>query len=403
VVALDFSSAPVVDVHCHPWRNEELLARDPAGFEDRVTMMGMCLASSGLAGEEPNDHLELMTESTPLALTMRRRLAEHLGCESTRDAVAQARHDSLAADPVAHNRRLWSTAGVTAIVYDEGYPQPTIRREAFAADSGAAVHRVGRIEPWIVEIREIAKTYRELEEGFEAKLEAAAAHTELVAFKSVIAYRTGLDVEDPPADFCERSFRLWRENGFEESREHAKPVRDRLLRRTLAIARRHDRPVHIHCGGGDPAIVLRHARPQDLFPLLTQHADQPIVLIHSGWPWLEEGAYVASVLPQVYLDVSISIPWATLAIDQKLEVLLGAAPPAKVMYGSDEASEPEVIWLSAQLGREALGRVLGRAVENAWLTGGEALRIGEGILAGNARRLHGIEAQEPSANSRASA
>jgi predicted TIM-barrel fold metal-dependent hydrolase len=148
--------------------------------------------------------------------------------------------------------------------------------------------------------------------------------------------------------------------------------------------------VHIHCGGGDPAIVLRHARPQDLFPLLTQHADQPIVLIHSGWPWLEEGAYVASVLPQVYLDVSTSIPWATLAIDQKLEVLLGAAPTAKVLYASDEASEPEVIWLSAQVGREALGRVLGSAVERSWLSEPEARRIAEGVLAGNTRRLHGI-------------
>ena len=125
--------------------------------------------------------------------------------------------------------------------------------------------------------------------------------------------------------------------------------------------------MHIHCGGGDPAIVLAHARPQDLFPLLAEHADQPVVLIHSGWPWLEEGAYVASILPQVYLDISITMPWATLAVDQKLEVLLGAAPPAKVLYGSDEASEPEVIWLSAQLGREALERVLGTGVERGWL------------------------------------
>jgi len=79
-----------------------------------------------------------------------------------------------------------------------------------------------------------------------------------------------------------------------------------------------------------------------------------------------------------------------LAIDQKLEVLLGAAPPAKVLYGSDEASEPEVIWLSAQIGREALGRVLASAVERRWLDEREARTIGEGVLAGNARRLHGI-------------
>ena len=105
---------------------------------------------------------------------------------------------------------------------------------------------------------------------------------------------------------------------------------------------------------------------------------------------LEEGAYVASVLPHVYLEMSITMPWGTLAIDQKLEVLLGAAPPAKILYGSDESTEPEVIWLSAQLGREALGRVLGTAVERTWLSEAEAHRIGEDVLAGNVRRLHGL-------------
>jgi uncharacterized protein len=213
----------------------------------------------------------------------------------------------------------------------------------------------------------------------------------MVAFKSVIAYRTGLDVGDPVPEERERAFERWRADGFRETREDAKPVRDALLRRTLEVAKRNDRPVHVHCGGGDPDVVLAHARPQDLFPLLAEHSNQPIVLIHTGWPWVEEAAYVSSILPHVYLDVSIVVPWSSLAIDQKLEVLLGAAPPAKVLYGSDEASEPEIIWLSAQVAREALGRVLGRAVDHGWLDEREARAIAEGVLSGNARRLHGIE------------
>jgi hypothetical protein len=389
--AIDLSHAPVVDAHCHPWRNSERVAHDPLGFEDRVTMMGMCLISSGLLDTEGQAHLRLLTDSTPFALTMRRRLAEHLGCEPSKDAVAEARHRAFGADPVAYNRRLWETGDITGLVYDEGYPQPTISRDEFVADSAATVHRVGRIEPWIAELRQNAETYEELEGRFEEQLDRAAADPELVAFKSVIAYRTGLDVEQAaPDDFCERAFQNWRADGFAETRQEAKPIRDRLLRVALRAAKRHDRPVHIHCGGGDPSIVLGHARPQDLFPLLSEHDDQPVVLIHSGWPWLEEGAYVASILPQVYLEMSITMPWGSFAVDQKLEVLLGAAPPAKVLYGSDESTEPEVIWLSAQLGREALGRVLGAATERGWLDRAEAQTIGEGVLAGNVRRLHGI-------------
>ena len=387
---LDLSHAPVVDVHCHPWRNEELLAADPLGFEDRITMTGMCLISSGLADESSARLLELLADTTPLVLAMRRRLAERLGCEGTREAVAAGRREALAADPAGYIAALWRDANVAGLVYDEGYPQPTISRDEFTAASGARVHRVARIEPFIAALRGGASSYDELEDAFTAELERAAADPALVAFKSVIAYRTGLDVGSPDRDERGRAFGRWQAAGFAETREDAKPVRDALLRRTLEVARTHDRPVHVHCGGGDPSIVLGHARPQDLFPLLAEHAGQPVVLIHSGWPWVEEGAYVASVLPNVYLDISVLHPWASLAVDQKLEVLLGAAPPAKVLYGSDESTEPEVIWLAAQLGREALGRVLGTAVERRWLDEREARTIGEGVLAGNARRLHGI-------------
>jgi predicted TIM-barrel fold metal-dependent hydrolase len=107
---------------------------------------------------------------------------------------------------------------------------------------------------------------------------------------------------------------------------------------------------------------------------------------------VDEGAFVASILPHVYLDTSLSTPWASLAVDSRLEIMLGIAPPAKVMYGSDEASEPEVIWLSAHLAREALTRVLETGIERRHLNRDAARRIGAGVLGGNARRLHGLEA-----------
>jgi uncharacterized protein len=101
---------------------------------------------------------------------------------------------------------------------------------------------------------------------------------------------------------------------------------------------------------------------------------------------------MASILPHVYLDLSIGIPWASLAMDRLIETALGVAPPSKVLYGSDEASEPEVAWFAAQVAREALGRVLGVAVERRWLTQEQAAGIGADVLAGNCRRLHGIAA-----------
>jgi len=387
---LDLSHVPVVDVHTHPWRHDALLALDPSGFEDRTTMMGMCQLTSG-SSDGRGAWIAEMTEATPFALMLRRRLARRLGVADDRDAVAAARHAALAADPGGYVGGLLADAGVAALICDEGYPQPAIDLRALAGEIATPIHRVGRIEPWIAELAPQAGSAAELEDAFVARLEREAADRELIAFKSVIAYRTGLDVGDPSSADVAAAFERWRADGFRESRASSKPVRDRLLRRTLEVARDHDRPVHIHTGGGDPDVQIRHAQPSRLFPLIEAFGEQPIVLIHAGWPWTEEAAFVASVLPHVFLDMSVMLPWASLAIDQKLEVLLGAAPVNKVMYGSDEASEPEVVWLSAQIGREALGRVLSGAIARGWLDEGQALRLAEGVLGGNALRLHGLE------------
>lgn len=379
-----------VDVHCHGWRSDEVAAAPPRGFLDRITMLGMCLVSSGLEDEGLRQILELTTDTSPIAVAMADRLAAVLGCEPTRDGLAAARTEALA-DHRAYLRRLWTDAGVADLVMDDGYPLPRIDGRALGDEVGLKVHRVCRIEPIITDVRDAAGSYSELADAFTAGLEEAVADGS-IAFKSVIAYRTGLDVAEWGRDDCQAAFTRWRADGWQETREHAKPVRDALLWRALAVARAAGIPVHIHCGGGDPAIVLAHARPSDLFPMLAAHMHQPIVLIHSGWPWVEEGAFVASILPHVYLDTSLSTPWASLAIDSRLEILLGIAPPAKVMYGSDEASEPEVIWLSAHLAREALARVLETGIERRHLNRTAAARIGADVMGGNARRLHGLEA-----------
>jgi predicted TIM-barrel fold metal-dependent hydrolase len=276
------------------------------------------------------------------------------------------------------------------VIADEGYPQPPVLRADFERELGVPVYRVARIEPLIAELQGRDLKWADFEAGFEAMLDEAAADPHTVGFKSIIAYRTGLDVGDPGRGEAAAAYEAWRGAGWAKDRGPGKVVRDYLLRATLRACRRHDRVMHLHCGGGDPDIVLAHVRPQDVFELLHDHMDQPVVLIHGGYPWLAEAAYIASILPFVYLDLSEFLPWASLGIDRELETLLGVVPTGKLLYGSDEASEPEVFWVSARMAREALERVLRRSVERDLLTPAEALQIGQGILAGNTKRLHGI-------------
>jgi predicted TIM-barrel fold metal-dependent hydrolase len=127
-----------------------------------------------------------------------------------------------------------------------------------------------------------------------------------------------------------------------------------------------------------------------LFPLLVDVQHQPVVLVHSGFPWVEEGAFIASVLPNVYLELSELIPWGWGQVEPALDLIVGSVPAAKIMYGSDEAGEPEGFWVAALMARAALQRVLGRLVDRDYVAVDEARRLGELILGGSCRGLHGL-------------
>ena len=352
--------------------------------------LGTALISSNHANHELASFVEELTETTLFGLALRRWLSAYLGCEPTKDAVVAARDAALRADPTGYVRGLLDSENVVAVVADEGYPQPTIPRADFeAALGGVPVHRVGRIEPWIVSARETG-TFDDTVARFEELVNAGGDDPRLVGFKTIIAYRTGLDITYPTSAEAGAAFDRWRADEWRESREHAKPVRDFLLERAFVLAKEHDRPFHVHVGGGDPDVNLAHATPRDVFKFFVDHQDIPIVMIHSGYPWVAEATYVASVLPNVYLDLSELVPWGWGQIDWSLEMILGAVPGAKVFHGCDESSEPEMFPTSARLVREALERVLGTFVDRDFLSVKDAESIGRGVMADNVRRLHGI-------------
>jgi predicted TIM-barrel fold metal-dependent hydrolase len=349
VAGIDLTGVPVVDAHTHPYRLDDLLERDPDGFDTRMMFLGESFASSSQMDDELWPFVHALTGSTVFAIALHRWLAEHLGCEPNRQALVQARTEALHADPVGYTKGLLDAAGVVAILSDEGYPQPPITAPEFEAAIGVKVHRVARLEPWILTHREGA--FDDLVAAVHEEATQAMADPNCVAFKSIVAYRTGLDVGDPSEADAREAFAGWRADEWRETREHAKPVRDLLIRRTLEVAKEHGRAFHFHCGGGDPDIDLVHAKPQFLFPLLIDVQDQPVVLVHSGYPWVREAAYIASVLPNVYLELSELIPWGFGQVEWALEMLVGTVPAAKLLYGSDEGAE--AFWISALPARRA--------------------------------------------------
>ncbi|MGE3871807.1 MAG: amidohydrolase family protein [Parvibaculaceae bacterium] len=383
----DLSSIAIIDAHSHALPLSLIARNDPMGLIDRCTITGMCIASSNLAGAVPDDFVSSLTRTTPFALGLVRELAGFLGCEPRLEAVQHARRDRLETEGAGYLQSLMNSAGIAGLVVDDGYPQPRIDPAILRQEYAVAIDSVVRIEPLILEALESATSWRNLNDAFAAKLDAAIA-AGAIAIKSIIAYRSGLDIVWPSGEDLEAHFDRWRQAGFPRGRGGAKVMRDALAYTAADVAKRRGVPFHIHCGGGDSDILFEHARPACLFPFLKDRFEQDILLIHAGWPWTDEAAFIASVLPRVYVETSLATPWASLALEQKLTTLLGIAPPRKVLYGSDASSEPEILWFSARMMRKALARVLDSGIAAGWLVDEDAQMIAADVLAGNVRRLH---------------
>ena len=208
-----------------------------------------------------------------------------------------------------------------------------------------------------------------------------------IAFKSVIAYRTGLDVRPVAEDEARRNFEASRDDA--ESTQ--KPFRDFLLCHTMDVARERGLWIHIHAAVGDPDIIYARANPALLYPLL--HSERfranQVVLVHGGWPWVGEAAAMVAILPNVYLDVSEGTIYGMPNIRQRIFEALEACPYTKILYGAD-GSLPEALWIVARRYKAVLGRVLEELMAEGFCSRGEAYKMARGILSDNAVRLYGL-------------
>jgi len=208
-----------------------------------------------------------------------------------------------------------------------------------------------------------------------------------VAFKSVIAYRTGLDVAPVAETDARQNFDVHRR----DSEHTQKPLRDFLLCHTLDVARERGIWTHIHAAVGDPDIVYQRANPAQLYPLL--HSERfrrnRVVLIHGGWPWVDEAAAMAAILPNVYLDVSEGNLFGMPNVRQRIYETLEACSYSKIVYGAD-GSHPEALWIAARRYKVVLGRVLDELVGDGFCTRPEAYQVGRLILHDNAARMYDL-------------
>ena len=111
---VDLTASPIIDDHCHGFRAADLVGLDPLGWEDRLTMMGMCFLSSGQTDPALAGQVTGLRERTVFALMARRWLAERLGVEPEPQALAAARAAAIGADPEGYCAGLMADQNITA-------------------------------------------------------------------------------------------------------------------------------------------------------------------------------------------------------------------------------------------------------------------------------------------------
>lgn len=339
-----------------------------------------------LAGFSESLCPEVWQRDTPHGLFYRRslkRLGSLLDCPPQEAAVLQARQ-RLGLERLTG--LCLERAHLEGLLLDDGLNPETILPWSWH-QRFVPTYRLLRLEALAEQLRRRFAAFEDWEEALRTHL--GSTGPEVVGWKSIAAYRGGLQVAAVSRSEAKDAFARWPS----DQRLGPGAVHAYLLHTALGLASHLGRPVQFHTGFGDPDLDLRQANPLGLRPLLEAYRC-PFVLLHAGYPYMREAGYLASVYPHVWVDFGLAVPYlSTAGMREAVGGLLELAPLNKVMYSSDASLLPDLFYLGAVHGREVLAWVLEQAVEHGDLDWSEAEQAGRWILAQNARRLYWSEGE----------
>jgi uncharacterized protein len=400
---LELNDLPLIDQHVHIFKPE---SNQPT-FDPLATFSlgGDWVHFLDSGGHAPTDHekrqLIINQQQTMIYHEAMHAIARYLGCEANREAIIATRAAKVA-DFQAFVRGMYRDINLESNIVDLGNPK-NVNLEEFEALTGVPAYGLFRIEPLIGELWDQHDSLADLEKAFDERIRTVASDPKIISLKTVIAYRTGLDLLPLTAQEVSRSVdRLKRSPDSvglfarihvpRSTWDDVKRVRDYILWRSLELSIELNLPFQIHSGMGDQDLDIKTARPGLLAAVFRderlRHAK--IILLHGAYPFYEEGAYLATIFPNVYLDLSEFNPMIGPGVGRVITTILEQAPFTKVVYSSDAFGSPELQWIAGRKGRAALSSCLGAAVDAGNLSQDAARTAARLILADNARLIYGI-------------
>ncbi|KAH7345713.1 hypothetical protein B0J17DRAFT_592592 [Rhizoctonia solani] len=360
------------------------------------------------SGEYPREMI--VSEATGSALNdsvhslahirMRKQLAQFLQLPAnaswnTVQATAQSRdYETFCQDLV-------KAAGIQIILFDDGFANELCHPIAWHNRLTPYPNkRIVRIETLFESIVAAVGPQAAFDDFIHA-IKKFADDQDVVGFKSIAAYRAGLDVQpwnigissatsSAPSQEVEQEMQRQADKTPPFRVEHPLVVKW-LLNTTLSIISGRGKPIQFHTGLGDNDIDLVKSNASLLQPLIKAYPDVPFVLLHSGYPYARQAGYLACVYSNVYLDFGLAIPLLSGSGQRDLvHQLMELCPTNKLLWSSDAAFHPERFYLGALQSRHALSEVLAEYVDRQEIEFEEALGIAKQLFFENSNKLYNL-------------
>lgn len=324
-----------------------------------------------------------------LGFAIRRWASPQLGLP--RDSTAEEfwrKRQSLS--PLDLDRTMLPGAKVDHWVVDTGFSSSAISTPAeLAAASGSSSSEIVRLELLAESVAAQCASPAEFVDAFRGALAEAAVRA--VGFKTIAAYRVGLDIDwNPPTDGAvTEAVDAWMRTSTTAELRLSDPVVIAFLVHSAAESAL---PIQFHIGLGDRDLDLNRCDPMLLLPLLRlpEMGRAPIMLLHC-WPFHRQAGYLAQAFDNVYFDVGLTLNYVGAQAEQIVRESLEIAPFAKQLYSSDAFGPPELHLLGSVLWRRSMGIVVGGWVRRGDWSLADARRVLQMIGSDNARRVYGIE------------
>jgi len=334
-------------------------------------------------------------------------LSRVLNCPFDFHEILKKRKEEYSSKPSDYIAKLFNDAKIDTLLLDTGYPSEeytgySVPLEDFQKLVKCNLRCIYRLELLLFRLFQKSPPFDEMLEKYVESIERAIKTDKHVGLKSVIAYVFGL--KDLKQD--ERSARDAYERLKEKrlltvplAEKDPKAIKDEKILRDylvcLGIEKSIDLdvPFQIHTGIGDsPYIDVRDANPLHLFEVIADEklGKAKLVLVHAGYPFVEEAGYLANNFPNVYIDLSEMFPFVATGMKNTVLQLLYMAPTTKIMYGSDGYNVPELFWISAIWGKKAISDALEDLVISEAIDEDYAYKTGRLILSENAIKLYNL-------------